>query len=85
MMLNTGERLAVIENDLKYLKDQADTTVHTLNDFISKADDKYATKLELSNLSNSVQENKDTLIYIVKTWGPIIIILAYILLDKFVI
>lgn len=83
-MLNTGERLAVIENDLKYLKDQADTTVHTLNDFITKADDKYATKLELAGLAVSVQESRDTLVYIIKTWGPIIIILGYILLDKFV-
>jgi hypothetical protein len=81
MTVTMGERLVKIETDLSYLKVQADKTVEKLDMFIDSADQKYATKEELSVLNSRVLDNTSDIRYLILKWGPLIGVLALIAVD----
>lgn len=77
--LTTGERLMKIETDLSYLKTEVSETKTLMKGFIEKADDKYATKSEVSQLRESLKTTNieiksvsDKVWEIVWKWGPIV-------------
>ncbi len=77
----TGERLAKIETSLDYLKNQADTTVQKLDQFITAADNKYATKEEVALVRQNLDKTETRFWDIVKDWAPIIGVAAIILIQ----
>jgi hypothetical protein len=51
--LSDGERMAVIETDIKYIKEKMDK-------FIDTADTKYATKEELCTVKDTIKDHSKT-------------------------
>jgi hypothetical protein len=55
-----SERMAIIETDIKYIKDQLSSLSRNLQDFIRSADSKYATKNELEAVQEDVIRHKES-------------------------
>jgi hypothetical protein len=57
--LESGERMAIIETDIKYIKEQIIGLNNNLSIFIDKADNNYATKIELCKVENKIESHSN--------------------------
>jgi hypothetical protein len=58
--MNTKDReeLLILKNDMSYVKEKVSSVANKLDKFIGCADNKYATKKELADMSEIVKEHK---------------------------
>jgi hypothetical protein len=77
--------VAIMKTDIEYLKRGQENLTTSINDFIKSADNKYATKQELSFITEKLSDSKSTVQKIIDIGikvAPWIIILIYLFFGK---
>lgn len=66
--VNTQERLAVIENEIKHVKTDITEVKDTMKQFIACADEKYAEKTRVNKIDEDVDSLKEAVIGLKINW-----------------
>jgi len=89
--MNTKDReeLLILKNDMSYVKEKVSSVANKLDKFIECADNKYATKKELSDMSQIVKDNKllsdrgDSNMWdVIKTFVPWILVVLLFIFER---